>query len=70
MKYSPASAAACLTSQGKSTTPHSAGTLPPTPKGDRDGKGMSYGPSKAAKCLNEWGRESDAPSNSGPMKSW
>lgn len=69
MKYAPASAAACLKSQGSATKPHSAGQLPPGPVGGRGGAGMGYGPAKAAGHLGGLGREKSAPSNSGPMKS-
>lgn len=69
--HSSKEAMACLNSQGRSTSPHGPGGAPPKPA-DSVGKGagMGYHPAKAASCLNEWGREKDAPDNHGPHKSY
>jgi hypothetical protein len=67
MKYGPEAAAKDLKSQNSAHEPHGAGTHPTKdPTGPRDGGGMSYHPSKAAKCLDEWDHE--APYNGGEGK--
>jgi hypothetical protein len=55
MKYSPASAAKGLAAQGKATTPHGGGGMPPKPM-DSVGKGggMSANPKRAVECLDAW----------------
>ena len=67
MKYSPSSAASCLSGQGKSTTPHGPGGKVPKPM-DSIGKGagMGYHPSKAASVLD--GMDHKAPHNGGEGK--
>lgn len=67
MKYAPSSAASCLVSQGKATTPHGPGGMPPKPM-DSVGKGagMGYHPAKAASCLDDWDHK--APYNGGEGK--
>jgi len=55
MKYSPAGAAKDLMSQGKSTTPHGPGGLPPKPMdGVGKGGGMAHNPKRAVECLDAW----------------
>lgn len=78
-KYSPSGAAKYLEGQGTAREQqmdsakvtrgaHGAGGKPPQPADKlSDGKGMGYNPRQAAKCLGEWGRESDQP-HAGDMR--